>query len=48
MLSFFSAAVLDRLNGLLEKNGILTLTEAGSVDGTIPSYSPHPDFRFDK
>lgn len=42
---FCSAAVLDRLNGLLEKNGILTVTEAGSVNGNIPSYLPHPEFR---
>lgn len=28
-VNFCSASVLDRLNGLLEKNGVLTISEAG-------------------
>ena len=40
-----SASVLDRLNGLLEPNGVLTLSERGVIDGNIPTVSPHPEFR---
>lgn len=40
-----SASVLDRLNGLLEPNGVLTLSERGVIDGTIPTIVPHPEFR---
>ena len=40
-----SASVLDRLNGLLEPNGVLTLSERGVIDGEIPTVRPHPQFR---
>ncbi|KAJ0174061.1 hypothetical protein K1T71_010207 [Dendrolimus kikuchii] len=36
-----SAAVLDRLNGLLEPNGVLSITERGDVS----DIKPHPNFR---
>ena len=41
----FSSAVLDRLNGLLEPGGVLTIDERGVVDGEVTSIKPHPDFR---
>lgn len=41
-----SPAVLDRLNGLLEPNGVLELGEKGiCVDGQITTIKPHKDFR---
>lgn len=40
-----SASVLDRLNGLLEPNGTLTLSERGVIDGQIPEVRPHARFR---
>ncbi|KNC56498.1 uncharacterized protein AMSG_11499 [Thecamonas trahens ATCC 50062] len=40
-----SAAVLDRLNPLLEPNGVLTVTERGMVDGEVKVIVPHPEFR---
>jgi midasin len=42
-----SSAVLDRLNGLLETNGVLVVGERGcsNEDGTVPTVVPHPDFR---
>lgn len=41
-----SNAVLDRLNGLLEPNGCLTIGERGSdALGKIPTIMPHPNFR---
>ena len=40
-----SASVLDRLNGLLEPGGELTLNEQGVVNGSIPTVAPHPQFR---
>ena len=43
--NFCSASVLDRLNALLEPNGVLAITERGVLDGTIPEIKPHDDFR---
>ncbi|VDP26729.1 unnamed protein product [Soboliphyme baturini] len=40
-----SSSVLDRLNGLLEKDGVLSVSERGMVDGSIPTYKPTPSFR---
>ncbi|KAE9533494.1 hypothetical protein AGLY_009132 [Aphis glycines] len=41
-----SPAVLDRLNGLLEPNGILELGEKGiGSDGQITTITPHENFR---
>jgi len=41
-----SAAVLDRLNALLEPDGVLTLGERGvKSDGTLHTVVPHPNFR---
>ena len=42
---FFSSSILDRLNGLLEPNGALTIDECGVVNGEIPKVKPHPNFR---
>ncbi|XP_010082937.1 PREDICTED: midasin, partial [Pterocles gutturalis] len=38
-------SVLDRLNALLEPGGVLTMSERGVIDGTIPTIAPHPNFR---
>ena len=40
-----SASVLDRLNALLEPNGVLTINERGSINGKSIKIKPHPDFR---
>ena len=40
-----SASVLDRLNGLLEPNGELSINERGIVNDEIPVVKPHPNFR---
>ncbi|KAG5864338.1 hypothetical protein JTB14_009680 [Gonioctena quinquepunctata] len=41
-----SSAVLDRLNALLEPNGVLTLSERGvDQDGNMIEVRPHKDFR---
>ncbi|CAE6509447.1 unnamed protein product [Rhizoctonia solani] len=40
-----SPAVLDRLNSLCETDGVLVLSERGTIDGEIPVIIPHPDFR---
>lgn len=41
-----SPAILDRLNGLLEPNGVLELGEKGiGSDGHITTIKPHKDFR---
>lgn len=40
-----SPSVLDRLNGLLEPSGVLSLSERGVIDGGIPVVAPHPNFR---
>lgn len=44
-LGRFSPAVLDRLNALLEPDGELAVSERGFVDGKIPVYQPHENFR---
>ncbi|KAF8711008.1 ATPase, partial [Rhizoctonia solani] len=38
-------AVLDRLNSLCETDGVLVLSERGTIDGEIPVIVPHPNFR---
>ncbi|TGJ85619.1 hypothetical protein E0Z10_g3140 [Xylaria hypoxylon] len=40
-----SASVLDRLNSLLEPEGILIMNEHCGVDGEPRIIKPHPDFR---
>ncbi|XP_071447069.1 midasin [Hetaerina americana] len=40
-----SSAVLDRLNGLLEPNGTLSIGERGVMQNEVPTITPHPDFR---
>lgn len=40
-----SPSVLDRLNALLEPGGVLTMSERGVIDGTVPTITPHPNFR---
>ncbi|XP_011314888.1 midasin isoform X1 [Fopius arisanus] len=41
-----SPAVLDRLNGLLEPNGVLTIGERGiDQSGNVNTVKPHPNFR---
>ena len=37
--------VLDRLNPLLEPNGVLMINERGLVDGRVTVVRPHSDFR---
>ncbi|TPX46650.1 hypothetical protein SeMB42_g02317 [Synchytrium endobioticum] len=44
-LNFCAASVLDRLNSLLEPNGVLLLNERGLVDGEVKIVKPHPCFR---
>ncbi|CAB3997411.1 PREDICTED: uncharacterized protein LOC107342904 [Paramuricea clavata] len=44
-VNFCSPSVLDRLNGLLEPGGVLSINERGVIDGEIPVVKPHPDFR---
>ncbi|XP_072178223.1 midasin-like [Diadema setosum] len=44
-VNFCSPSVLDRLNGLLEPGGVLTINERGVIDGDIPAIKPHPEFR---
>ncbi|KAL0229956.1 hypothetical protein PCE1_003520 [Barthelona sp. PCE] len=40
-----SSAVLDRLNGLLETDGELILSECGLEDGVVRTITPHTEFR---
>ncbi|KAL8853100.1 MAG: hypothetical protein Q9221_001982 [Calogaya cf. arnoldii] len=40
-----SPSVLDRLNSLLEPNGVLIINERHSPDGSARIVKPHPDFR---
>ncbi len=40
-----SSAVLDRLNSLLEPNGVLSISEHCGPDGEPKIVKPHPDFR---
>uniref|UniRef100_T1J0I3 Midasin n=1 Tax=Strigamia maritima TaxID=126957 RepID=T1J0I3_STRMM len=44
-VNFCSPSVLDRLNALLEPNGVLTINERGIIDGEIVTIKPHSDFR---
>ncbi|XP_023209806.1 midasin-like [Centruroides sculpturatus] len=44
-VNFCSPSVLDRLNGLLEPNGVLTLSELGVIGEEVPVITPHPNFR---
>ncbi|KAM3931945.1 midasin [Leptodactylus fuscus] len=44
-VNFCSSSVLDRLNALLEPEGVLTVSERGVIDGTTPTITPHPNFR---
>ncbi len=44
--SCYSPSVLDRLNALLEPGGSLTINERGIIDGTTPTITPHPNFRY--
>ncbi|XP_071957015.1 midasin-like [Antedon mediterranea] len=44
-VNFCSPSVLDRLNGLLEPNGVLSISERGVIDGQVPTIKPHPNFR---
>ncbi|EFA84854.1 type A von Willebrand factor domain-containing protein [Heterostelium album PN500] len=43
--NFCNPTVLDRLNPLLENDGVLMLSERGMVDGEVKIIKPHPDFR---
>ena len=38
--------MLDRLNALLEPNGVLSINERGVIDGQIPTVIPHANFRY--
>lgn len=40
-----SPSVLDRLNSLLEPGGVLLINESGTIDGSVRTAKPHPDFR---
>lgn len=40
-----SPSVLDRLNSLLEPNGVLNINERHSEDGSVRVVKPHPNFR---
>lgn len=40
-----STSVLDRLNSLLEKRGVLMVNERGLVNGKVKVVNPHPNFR---
>ncbi|XP_076336290.1 midasin isoform X2 [Tachypleus tridentatus] len=44
-VNFCSPSVLDRLNGLLEPEGVLIMSEQGVVGNQVPVITPHPDFR---
>ncbi|CAH1229365.1 MDN1 [Branchiostoma lanceolatum] len=44
-VNFCSPSVLDRLNALLEPEGVLSISERGVIDGQVPVIKPHPDFR---
>ena len=40
-----NASVLDRLNSLLEPNGLLSINEHRNLDGSAQVVKPHPGFR---
>ena len=44
-INYCSASVLDRLNGLLERGGVLMVNECGLRDGQVRVVRPHPNFR---
>jgi midasin (ATPase involved in ribosome maturation) len=44
-VNFCNPSVLDRLNPLLEPNGVLLVNECGLVDGKPRIVKPHADFR---
>lgn len=44
-VNFCSPTVLDRLNPLLEPNGVLLVNERGLVGGQIKAIRAHPNFR---
>ncbi|KAK5577473.1 hypothetical protein RB653_002414 [Dictyostelium firmibasis] len=44
-VNFCNPTVLDRLNPLLEQDGVLMLNERGMVDGQVKVVKPHPNFR---
>ncbi|ORX44311.1 P-loop containing nucleoside triphosphate hydrolase protein, partial [Piromyces finnis] len=43
--NYCNPSVLDRLNGLLEPNGLLFVNERGLVNGEVKTVRPHPNFR---
>nr|CCC46379.1 conserved hypothetical protein, fragment [Trypanosoma vivax Y486] len=44
-VNYCNASVLDRLNPLVEPDGVLSVNEQGLVDGQIRVIKPHPNFR---
>jgi len=44
-VNFCNASVLDRLNALLEPNGVLAVNECGLRDGEVRVVVPHKNFR---
>jgi midasin len=44
-VNFCNPTVLDRLNPLLEQNGVLMVNERGLINGEIKLIKPHPNFR---
>ncbi|CBH08836.1 hypothetical protein, conserved [Trypanosoma brucei gambiense DAL972] len=44
-VNYCNASVLDRLNPLVEPNGMLSVNEQGLVDGQVRVVRPHPNFR---
>uniref|UniRef100_A0A8C6R246 Midasin n=1 Tax=Nannospalax galili TaxID=1026970 RepID=A0A8C6R246_NANGA len=44
-VNFCNPSVLDRLNGLLEPGGVLTINERGMVDESTSTITPNPGFR---
>ncbi|RNF03864.1 MDN1, midasin-like protein [Trypanosoma rangeli] len=44
-VNYCNASVLDRLNPLVEPNGMLSVNEQGLVEGRVRTVQPHPNFR---
>ena len=44
-LNYTSPSTLDRLNGLMERGGVLMVNECGLQDGRVRIVTPHPNFR---
>lgn len=44
-VNFCSPSVLDRLNSLLEPQGVLVMNERGLINGELKVVKPHPNFR---